>query len=86
LTVSADTICKSGIAYPVAIEIARQMNAGAGGVTAASVNQLVASGIPPQAATVLVAQITAQVFNADALAKAGFHTEAAVQIKKTSGL
>lgn len=82
---TADTICQSGVSYPVAIEIARQMAAGAGGVNTSSVNKLVASGVPGAAATALVAQITAQSFNADTLAKAGFHAEAAVQIKKTSG-
>lgn len=86
MTVSAASICQSGVAYPVAIEIARQINAGAGGVTAASANQLIASGIQPSAAKELVAQITAQVFNSGKLAVAGFHPEVAVQMKKTSGL
>lgn len=82
MTVSAATICQSGISYPTAIEIARQMNLGAGNT---SVNKLVASGIVPQAATALVAQIEANVFDSHKLALAGFHPEAAVQIKKTSG-
>jgi hypothetical protein len=82
---TADTICQSGVPYPVAIEIARQMAAGAGGVDSTSVNKLVASGVPGAAATALVAQITAQVFSAEKLVAAGIHGETAVQIKKTSG-
>lgn len=80
MTVSADTICKSGISYPQAIEIAKQMNAGVGNAT-----QLVNACIHPRAATELAKQINASSFSADALAKAGFHPEAAVQIKQTSG-
>ena len=86
MTVSAATICQSGVAYPVAIEIARQINAGAGGVDATSVNKLVSCGINNSAAKELVAQITTQVFDSHKLAVAGFHPEAAVQMKKTSGL
>lgn len=82
MPVSAATICQSGVSYPVAIELARQMNAGAGN---ANVNQLVACGIPPQAATELARQINADSFDAHKLALAGFHPEAAVQVKKTSG-
>ncbi len=83
MTVSAATICQSGVSYPTAIEIAAQMNGGAGAV---NVNKLVAAGIVPQAATELGRQITAGVFNSHLLSLAGFHGEAAVQIKKTSGL
>lgn len=83
MTVSAATICQSGIAYPVAIEIARQMNAGAGNGNA---NALINSGIVPQAATELAKQINAGAFDSHKLALAGFHPEGAVQIKKTSGL
>ena len=83
---TADTLCQSGMSYPVAIEIARQMAAGAGGQSVASKNQLVASGIGPQAATELASQITADAFSAHKLSLAGFQPEAARQIKKTSGL
>ena len=86
MTVSAATICQSGVAYPVAIEIARQINAGPSGNTVASTNQLVAVGVVPSAAKELVRQITAQAFDSHKLAVAGFHPEAAVQMKKTSGL
>lgn len=86
MTISADTICQAGVSYPTAIEIARQINAGAGGVDATSVNKLVASGIQPSAATELVRQITAASFDSANLANAGFAPEAAVQMKKGSGL
>lgn len=86
MTVSAATICQSGMSYPAAIEIARQINGAAGGVDATSVNKLVASGVVPSAAKELVRQITAQVFDSHKLAVAGFHPESAVQMKKTSGL
>ncbi|XUM19763.1 hypothetical protein ACRAVF_19040 [Bradyrhizobium oligotrophicum S58] len=86
MTVSADVICQSGVAYPTAIEIARQINAGAGGVNSASVNKLVACGIQPSAATELVRQITAQSFDSHKLQIAGFRPGAAVHIKKQSGL
>lgn len=80
MPVSADTLCKSGMSYPKAIEIARQMNAGVG-----NVNQLVAIGMVGQAATELVRQINAVSFDADKLAKFGIHMGAALVIKKTSG-
>jgi hypothetical protein len=83
MTVSAATICQSGVSYPAAIEIARQMNAGAGNT---SVNKLVASGIAPQKATELVRQIEAGAFDSHKLSMAGFPGELATQIKKTSGL
>lgn len=80
MTVSADTICKSGISYPQAIEIAKQMNAGVGNVT-----QLVNACIPPQQATELAKQINAVSFDSAKLNAAGFHGELATQIKKASG-
>lgn len=83
MPVSADTLCQSGIAYPVAIEIARQMNAGAGN---GSANKLVAIGIPPQKATELAAQINAAVFDSHKLSLASWPAEIARSIKKTSGL
>lgn len=83
MTVSAATICQSGIAYPTAIEIARQMNAGVGNGDA---SKLVASGIPPQQATELARQINAGSFDSHKMSLAGFHGELATQVKKTSGL
>jgi len=86
MTVSAATICQSGVAYPLAIEIARQINAGPSGNTVASTNQLVASGLVPSAAKELVAQISAGSINTAKLVAAGLHHEVSTQIKKTSGL
>lgn len=86
MTVSAATLCQSGLSYPVAIEIARQLNAGPSGNTLASTNQLVASGIVPSAAKELVAQITAGVVTEAKLVAAGLPHEVSKQIKKTSGL
>lgn len=86
MTVSADTLCQSGIAYPLAIELARQLNAGAGGVNSSSVNKLVASGLNGSAATELVKQITAQSVSSAKLVAAGLPHEVSTQIKKTSGI
>jgi hypothetical protein len=83
MPVSADTICRSGVSYPVAIEIARQMNGGVGG---GNVNQLVAVGIAPQKATELVRQINAGSFDSHKLCMAGFSSHLADQMKRTSGL
>lgn len=80
MTVSADTICQSGVSYPRAVEIARQMNAGVG-----NVNQLVAVGMVPQAATELAKQINAVSFDSGKLVAAGLHGELAKNIKSTSG-
>jgi hypothetical protein len=80
MPVSAATICQSGISYPQAIEITRQMNAGVGNAV-----QLVNACIHPQAATELARQINAVSFSSDLLARAGWHPEAAVQIKAQSG-
>lgn len=86
MTVSAATICQSGVAYPAAIEIARQINAGPSGNTVASKNQLVASGIVPSAAEELVKQISAGTVTTAKLVAAGLPHEVSTQIKKTSGL
>lgn len=86
MTVSAATLCQSGISYPVAIELARQVNAGPSGNAQASKNQLIASGIIPSAAEELVNQISAGVVNTAKLVAARLPHEVATQIKKTSGL
>lgn len=80
---NADTLCRSGIAYPVAIEIARQMAAGAGN---ASASKLVAVGLPPATANELAAQINAGAFDGHKLARAGFNSQVAKLIKEHSGL
>lgn len=84
MTVLASTICQIGIPYPVAVEIARQMNVGAS--TGGVVDRLVASGIPPMQAIELAAQINAGAFSAHKLALANWNTEAAKAIKIASGL
>lgn len=84
MTVSADRICQSGVSYPAAIEIARQMNVGApsGGNT----ERLVSSGIAPMKATELARQINAGVFSSDLLCRAMWPYHLANIIKKDSGL
>lgn len=79
----ADSVCRSGFAYPVAIEIARQMTAGAG---SGSATKLVAAGLNVQQAVVLAQQINAATFDSHKLALAGFPTQQAVALKKHSGL
>lgn len=86
MTVSAATLCQSGHPYPLATEIARQINAGPSGNTVAAVNQLVASGLHGTAATELVKQITAGAITTAKLVAAGLPHELATQIKKTSGI
>lgn len=80
---NADTLARSGIPYPVAIEIARQMAAGAGN---GSVPQLMALGMQPQLAIELAAQINAGAFDGHKLARAGFNSQVAKLIKEHSGL
>lgn len=84
MTVSANTICQIGIPYPVAVEIARQMNVGAS--TGGVVDRLVACGIGIMPATELAAQINAGVFSAHKLSLAMWNTEVAKTIKIASGL
>jgi hypothetical protein len=86
MTVSADTLCRSGIPYPTAIELARQINAGPSATPVADTNKLVASGIVPSAAKELVAQISAGAVTSAKLVAAGLPHEVSIQIKKTSGL
>lgn len=83
MTVSAARICQAGVSYPAAIEIARQMNAGAGNGKA---ERLVASGIHPMAATEIARQINAGAFSADLLCRAMLNYHLANIIKIDSGL
>jgi hypothetical protein len=53
-TASADTLCKAGLPYPVAIEIVRQCVAGTG-----DVNGLIWSGINPDLAAAIKTAIDA---------------------------
>lgn len=74
-TVSADTICQSGVSYPQAIEIARQMNAGVGNVT-----QLVYNALPPESANELAKQINSKTWSGDLLVRAMWNPITAVII------
>ncbi len=80
---NADTLAQSGIPYPVAIEIARQMTAGVGN---GSVPKLMALGIGGLQAVELAAQITAGTFDAGKLAKAQWNPAIARLLKDHSGL
>jgi hypothetical protein len=83
MPVSADELCRSGISYPVAIEIARQMNAGAGNGNA---KNLMALGISTTAAGELAAHINANAFDGHKLARSGWNSQIAATLKRTSGL
>lgn len=80
---NADTICRSGVPYPIAIEIARQMAAGAGNGNA---QLLMNIGMSGQQATELAKQINASAFDGHKLATAGFNSQIAKLIKDHSGL
>jgi hypothetical protein len=80
---NADTLARAGIAYPLAIEIARQMTAGAG---SGDVNKLLALGLGMTHAIELAKQINAASFDGHKLAVAGFNTGIAKLIKDHSGL
>ena len=79
----ADTICRSGVAYPAAVEIARQMNAGA---THGNADLLAKCGLNPGQAIELARQINAASFSAPNLASANWNPTTAIAIKVASGL
>jgi hypothetical protein len=79
----ANVLARAGIPYPVAIEIARQMTAGAGNGNA---DKLIRLGMPPLQAGELSAQINAASFSAHKLALAMFPSAIAKLIKEHSGL
>lgn len=83
MTVSADTICRAEISYPAAVEIARQMNLGAGNGNA---NLLCAVGLNAGPAIELARQINAASFSADLLARAMWNPTIAISLKVASGL
>lgn len=83
MPVSADELCRGGMPYPVAIEVARQMNAGAGN---GDVKKLAAVGVPIEHAKELAAQINAGAFTDHKLALAGINPAIARTLKRTSGL
>lgn len=79
----ANTLTRAGIPYPVAIELARQMTAGAGNGDAA---KLIRIGMPPLQASEFAAQINAAAFSAHKLAATGLNSAVAKVIKEHSGL
>lgn len=83
MPVSADEICRGGLPYPVAIEIARQMNAG---TSAASADRLLSTGMAPAQAAALAAQIKAASFDSHKLAVTGISGNLAAVLKRVSGL
>jgi hypothetical protein len=80
---NANTLTQSGIPYPLAIEIARQMTAGAGN---GDVRALMALGLGATHATELAKQINAAAFDAHKLAVAGWNSAIAKLLKEHSGL
>lgn len=80
----ADTICRSGVSYPAAIEIARQMTVGA--PSGGNANLLCATGINAGPAIELANQINAGAFFAHKLANAMWNPSLAKVIKTASGL
>jgi hypothetical protein len=83
MTVSADEVCRSGLPYPVAIEIARQMNAGVGN---GSTDRLISTGMAPESAKALANQINAGSFDSHKLAVTGLGGTLATVLKRVSGL
>lgn len=77
----ANAIQSPGVSYPVAVEIARQMTAGAGNGNA---SLLMALGVGAMRATELAAQINAGVFKAHLLALAMWPPDVAKNIKNAS--
>lgn len=79
----ADTLCRGGIPGPLAIEIDRQLTAGAPNATHGPLHRL---GVSPMQAAELVSQINAGAVSAHKLALAGWNVEVARVIKQASGL
>jgi hypothetical protein len=83
MTVSADEVCRGGVPYPIAIEIARQMNAGTGN---GNTERLISTGLAPESAKALAAQINASAFDSHKLAITGLGGNLATILKRVSGL
>lgn len=81
MPVNADELCRGGMSYPVAIEVARQMNAGSG-----NVDRLMSAGMSGQQAKELAAQISGASFTSHKLAAASFNSTIAATLKRVSGL
>ena len=83
MPVSADELCRGGMSYPAAIEVARQMNAG---LTNGSEARLMAVGLPGEQAKELAKQINVGTFDAHKLALTSINPALAATLKRTSGL
>ncbi|TPK16673.1 hypothetical protein FJ872_17885 [Mesorhizobium sp. B2-5-9] len=83
MPVSADELCRGGMSYPVAIEVARQMNAG---LTNGSAAKLMAVGMPGEQAKELARQINAGAFDSHKLALTNVNPALANTLKRTSGI
>lgn len=79
----SDKLITAGIPYPAAIEIARQIAAGAPNATRGPMHH---AGIGVQQAAELVAQINAGAFDSAKLARACWNPETARILKAVSGL
>lgn len=82
-TANADTLARGGIAYPVAIEIARQMTAGVGN---GDVGKLMTLGIGAVPAIELARQINAGAFDGHKLTTSQWNPAIARLLKDHSGL
>lgn len=83
MPVSADELCRGGMPYPVAIEVARQMN---GGLTNGDAGKLMSVGVPGEQAKEIARQINAGAFDSHKLALSNVNPELARALKRTSGL
>ncbi|MES0040023.1 hypothetical protein [Mesorhizobium sp. L2C067A000] len=83
MPVSADELCRGGMSYPAAIEVARQMNAG---LTNGDAGKLMSVGMPGEQAKELARQINAAAFDSHKLATAMVNPAVAHMLKRTSGL
>nr|WP_311538582.1 hypothetical protein [uncultured Bradyrhizobium sp.] len=79
----ADTLCCAGLPGPVAIEIDRQLTAGAPNANRGPLHHL---GVTTLQAAELVSQINAGAVSAHKLAAAGWNSQVARIIKQVSGL
>lgn len=83
MAVNANELVAAGLAYPLATEVARQMNLG---LTNGSAAKLMALGLPMDQATELAKQINAGSFDSHKLALAHINPSLAHTLKRLSGL
>ncbi len=83
MAVNANELVSAGLAYPLAVEVARQMNAG---LTNGSAAKLMAVGFPVEHAKELARQINAGSFDSHKLALAHINPSLAHTLKRLSGL